>query len=74
MHQISSIENPAARREEDERSDIQKSENSKERWYDDVDNGSDTADMNDIVDYQSDISDYEETIKKKKRPNQKVNI
>ncbi|GAB1601024.1 zinc finger protein ubi-d4-like isoform X1 [Argonauta hians] len=67
MHQISAIENPAIRRgEEDEREDL-KSENSKDKWYEEVENISEPPDVGEGVDYHSDVSDYEEIIRKKKK-------
>ena len=72
MHQISAIENPAVRRgdADDDREDL-KSENSKDKWYEEVENISEPPDGGEAVDYHSDISDYEEIIRKKKK---KVNI
>ncbi|CAE1290987.1 DPF2 [Acanthosepion pharaonis] len=68
MHQISAIENPAVRRGEadDDREDL-KSENSKDKWYEEVENISEPPDVGETVDYHSDISDYEEIIRKKKK-------
>lgn len=68
MHQISAIENPAVRRGEadDDREDL-KSENSKDKWYEEVENISEPPDVGEAVDYHSDISDYEEIIRKKKK-------
>lgn len=65
MHHISTVENPAVRLEEETE---QKSESSKDRWYiDDYDNASDPPDAGEIVDDQSDISDFEETFMKKRK-------
>ncbi|XP_056017887.1 zinc finger protein ubi-d4-like isoform X5 [Ostrea edulis] len=65
MHQINTVENPAICKEEEGE---KYSENSKDRWYDDYDNLSEPPDAGEMVDDQSDISDYEETyIKKKKK-------
>lgn len=67
MHQISAIENPAIRRgDDDDREDL-KSENSKDKWYEEVENISEPPDVGEGVDYHSDISDYEEIIRKKKK-------
>lgn len=66
MHQISTVENPAMRQIEEDTE--YKSENSKDRWYDDYDDIDDLPDAGEMVDDQSDISDYEETyIKKRKK-------
>ena len=66
MHQISTVENPAIRKEEEEGE--YKSESSKDRWYEDYDQLSEPPDAGEMVDDQSDISDFEETyIKKKKK-------
>ncbi|XP_033735985.1 LOW QUALITY PROTEIN: zinc finger protein DPF3-like [Pecten maximus] len=68
MHQISTVENPAIRGEIHVEDLEYKSESSKDRWYDEYDNLSEPPDAGEIVDDQSDISDYEETyIKKKKK-------
>nr|XP_022317133.1 zinc finger protein ubi-d4-like isoform X4 [Crassostrea virginica]XP_022317664.1 zinc finger protein ubi-d4-like isoform X4 [Crassostrea virginica] len=65
VHQISTVENPAICKEEEGE---KYSENSKDRWYDEIDDISEPPDAGEMVDDQSDISDYEETyIKKKKK-------
>lgn len=65
MHHISTVENPAVRIEEETEL---KSESSKDRWYlEDYDNGSEPPDAGEIVDDQSDISDFEETFMKKRK-------
>jgi len=65
MHQISTVENPAIRQNDFH---VEESESSKDRWYDDFDTLSEPPDAGEIVDDQSDISDFEETyIKKKKK-------
>ncbi|XP_061166136.1 zinc finger protein ubi-d4-like isoform X1 [Saccostrea echinata] len=65
MHQINTVENPAICKEEEGE---KFSETSKDRWYDDFDNLSEPPDAGEMVDDQSDISDYEETyIKRKKK-------
>ncbi|XP_046570119.1 zinc finger protein ubi-d4-like isoform X1 [Haliotis rubra] len=66
MHQISAVENPAHRGKEDEDVLEQKAE-SQDRWFEDFDMLSDPPDAGEMVDDQSDISDYEDTIKKKKK-------
>ncbi|KAK3091631.1 hypothetical protein FSP39_021366 [Pinctada imbricata] len=66
MHQISTVENPAIRKE-DEEGEF-KSELAKDLWYEEYDNLSEPPDAGEMVDDQSDISDFEETyIKKKKK-------
>lgn len=66
MHQISTVENPAAKME-DELGEL-KSETSKDKWYDDYDEYMEPPDAGEMCDDQSDISDFEqEYIKKKKR-------
>ncbi|XP_060553474.1 zinc finger protein DPF3-like isoform X2 [Ruditapes philippinarum] len=67
MHQISTVENPAARTEAEEFGDL-KSETSKDKWYDDYDEYMEPPDAGEMCDDQSDISDFEqEYIKKRKR-------
>ncbi|XP_013421332.1 zinc finger protein DPF3-like [Lingula anatina] len=76
MHQISTIENPAARKDEDENSSSNVHTASsdfvstdialKETWYDDYEEISEPPDAGEI-DNQSDYSDYEETYVKKKK-------
>lgn len=62
MHQINTVENPAIRMEEE------KNELSKDAWYDEYDEIDEPPDAGEMVDDQSDISDYEETyIKKRKK-------
>lgn len=61
MHQISTVENPAARLE-DEKADVSKD------WYEEFDDLDEPPDAGEMVDDQSDISDYEETyIKRRKK-------
>ena len=66
MHQISTVENPAARTEGDEFSEL-RSETSKDRWYDEYDEYMEPPDAGEVCDDQSDISDFEETFIKKKK-------
>lgn len=66
MHQISTVENPAAKTEVEDIPDL-KSETSKDKWYD-YDEYMEPPDAGEMCDDQSDISDFEETyIKKRKR-------
>ncbi|XP_021346607.1 zinc finger protein DPF3-like isoform X2 [Mizuhopecten yessoensis] len=67
MHQISTVENPAIRGEIHVEDLEYKSESSKDRWYDEYENLSEPPDAGEIVDDQSDISDFEETFIKKKK-------
>ncbi|KAL3876357.1 hypothetical protein ACJMK2_034214 [Sinanodonta woodiana] len=68
VHQISTVENPALIGGSEEGSMDYKSESSKDRWYDDYDEYLEPPDAGEIVDDNSDVSDYEETyIKKKKK-------
>ncbi|XP_034311010.1 zinc finger protein ubi-d4 isoform X2 [Magallana gigas] len=65
VHQINTVENPAICKEEEGE---KYSESSKDRWFEEYDNLSEPPDAGEMVDDQSDISDYEETyIKKKKK-------
>ncbi|CAG2247204.1 zinc finger protein ubi-d4 B-like isoform X2 [Mytilus edulis] len=62
MHQISTVENPAIRVEDE------KNELSKDAWYDEYDDIDEPPDAGEMVDDQSDISDFEETyIKRRKK-------
>ena len=61
MHQISTVENPAIRIEE-EKSDL-----SKDAWYEDYEEIDEPPDAGEMVDDQSDISDYEETYVKRRK-------
>ncbi|XP_052762379.1 zinc finger protein DPF3-like isoform X2 [Mya arenaria] len=68
MHQISTVENPAATSKADEEIPDLKSETSKDKWYDEYDEYMEPPDAGEMCDDQSDISDFEDTyIKKKKR-------
>lgn len=71
MHQISAVENPAHRLDDfyDDKLDSQ------DQWYDDLEGLGEPPDAGEIVDDQSDISDYEDQLKgrkKKKAPAVKV--
>lgn len=67
MHQISTVENPAVKPEEELPPDL-KSETSKDKWYEDYDEYMEPPDAGEMCDDQSDISDFEETyIKKRKK-------
>ncbi|CAG5114791.1 unnamed protein product [Candidula unifasciata] len=63
MHQISAVENPAHRLEEHEFDHLEAADN----WYDDVDDFGDPPDDGAMVDDQSDISDFEDSLKGRKR-------
>ncbi|BFZ03245.1 hypothetical protein BsWGS_06285 [Bradybaena similaris] len=63
MHQISAVENPAHRLEEHEFDHLEATEG----WYDDVDDFGDPPDDGAMVDDQSDISDFEDSLKGRKR-------
>ncbi|XP_064604045.1 zinc finger protein ubi-d4 B-like [Liolophura sinensis] len=67
LHQISAVENPAARFEDTTDSMDMMGESSKDRWYDELENNSEPPDTAEFEDRQSDISDYEETLVKKKK-------
>lgn len=67
LHQISAVENPAARFEDTTDSMDMMGESSKDRWYDELENNSEPPDTGEFEDRQSDISDYEETLVKKKK-------
>ena len=64
MHQISAVENPAHRHGDD---DDDAQGESQDTWYDGFGMFDETADAGEMAEDQSDISDYEDTIKKKKR-------
>ena len=73
MHQISAVENPAHRADDfyDEKLDPQ------DQWYDDLEGIGDPPDASKMVDDQSDISDYEDQLKgrkRKKRDSVKVGV
>ena len=73
MHQISAVENPAHRADDfyDEKLDPQ------DQWYDDLEGIGDPPDAGKMVDDQSDISDYEDQLKgrkRKKRDSVKVRV
>ena len=61
-HKISAVENPAVETTE---------ENSRDQWYDDLDNLSDPPDAGEIDDNSS-SSDFEDTYIKKKKKKKKV--
>lgn len=63
MHQISAIENPAHRLEEHEFDHLEAGDG----WYDDVDDFGEPPDDGAMVDDQSDISDFEDSLKGRKR-------
>ena len=68
MHQINTVENPAIRKEDTvELNTYMSAENSKEGWYEDYDQLDEPLDAGEMVDDQSDISDYEETFIKRKK-------
>eukprot|EP00105_Crassostrea_gigas_P045778 XP_019929926.1 PREDICTED: zinc finger protein ubi-d4 isoform X1 [Crassostrea gigas] len=67
VHQINTVENPAICKEEEGE---KYSESSKDRWFEEYDNLSEPPDAGEMVDDQSDISDYEETYIKKKKKKQ----
>ena len=67
MHQISTVENPAVRDNEDFPELRERSETSKDRWYDDYDEYMEPPDAGEVCDDQSDISDFEDTFIKKKK-------
>lgn len=73
MHQISTVENPAAKTESEDIPDL-KSETSKDKWYDDYDAYMEPPDAGEICDDQSDFSDFEETYIKKRKKKGKVRI
>ena len=77
MHQISAVENPALKKVETEEEVVIPPDTyiaSKEKWYDDLDTFSDPPDAGEIDDRLSDMSDYEEPYKKKKKKVRQVNI
>ncbi|KAK7003198.1 zinc finger protein ubi-d4-like isoform X1 [Biomphalaria glabrata] len=63
MHQISAIENPAHRLDEHDFEHIETNDG----WYDDVDDFGEPPDDGAMVDDQSDISDFEDSLKGRKR-------
>ena len=65
MHPISAVENPAHRHAVEE--DVDQKSESQDKWFDEVETISEPLDAGELVDDQSDISDYEETIRKKKK-------
>lgn len=72
MHHISAIENPAVKVDSIEPRDDIVSENSKDRWYDEIENMSEPLDAGEIDERNSDSSDFEETYVKKKKKKTKV--
>ena len=82
LHQISTIENPAAKAAESQSefprleqalTDSPQVSTSKYEYYDEWDNGSEPPDAGEIDDRNSDSSDFEETyIKKRKKKSSKV--
>ena len=63
MHQINAVENPAHRIDEH---DFEHYETA-EMWYDDADDFGEPPDDGAIVDDQSDISDYEDSLRGRKK-------
>ena len=67
MHQISTVENPAVRDNDDFPELRERSETSKDKWYDDYDEYMEPPDAGEVCDDQSDISDFEDQFIKKKK-------
>lgn len=63
MHQINAIENPAHRLDEHDFDHLEATDG----WYDDVDDFGEPPDDGAMVDDQSDISDFEDSLKGRKR-------
>lgn len=63
MHPISAVENPAHRLDDyyDDKLDSQ------DQWYDDLEGIGEPPDAGEMVDDQSDISDYEDQLRGRKR-------
>ena len=76
MHQISTVENPAAKTDADENlvAELTKNESSKDKWFDEYDEYMEPPDAGEMCDDQSDISDFEETFIKKRKKKTKVGI
>jgi zinc finger protein ubi-d4 len=66
VHQISTVENPAAKMEDDGKEE-KVAEDSKDSWYKDFDDSVDPPDAADVDDPESDYDDYEETYTKRKK-------
>ena len=63
MHQISAVENPAHRIDESDYAPVEGAEG----WYDDLDELIEQPDDGGMADDQSDISDYEEQMKSRRK-------
>ena len=73
MHQISAVENPALRKDDEEKDSIAM-ETTKD-WYDDIEDISEPPDAGEIDERNYDSSDFEiESYKKKKKKVTKVKL